>query len=120
MVTNNQLNPVLLPVIRRVMPNIIAHQIVGVQPMTGPVGSIFSMRPGFVNRTLTGEVHVPVIKPYRWKHTWINTNILGEMTRFLGYNIDDKINNQRRNAGNRPPRYEVVGHAIRRRTGKAK
>ena len=32
------LNKVILPVIRRVMPTVIANEIVGVQPMTGPVG----------------------------------------------------------------------------------
>ena len=31
------LNRVILPVIRRVMPTVIANEIVGVQPMTGPV-----------------------------------------------------------------------------------
>ena len=33
---------VLLPMIRRVMPNIIASQLISVQPMTGPVGQIFN------------------------------------------------------------------------------
>ena len=33
------LNRVILPVIRRVMPTVIANEIVGVQPMTGPVGT---------------------------------------------------------------------------------
>ena len=37
-------NPVILSLIRRVMPSIIASQLVGVQPMTGPTGSIFAMR----------------------------------------------------------------------------
>lgn len=37
-------DPVLLPLIRSVMPNIIANQLIDVQPMTGPVGSIFSNR----------------------------------------------------------------------------
>ena len=31
------LNRVILPVIRRVMPTVIANDLVGVQPMTGPV-----------------------------------------------------------------------------------
>ena len=34
------LNRVILPVIRRVMPTVIANELVGVQPMTGPVGQI--------------------------------------------------------------------------------
>jgi len=38
------LNRVILPVIRRVMPTVIANEIVGVQPMTGPVGQIHTLR----------------------------------------------------------------------------
>ena len=37
------LNRVILPVIRRVMPTVIANEIVGVQPMSGPVGQILSL-----------------------------------------------------------------------------
>ena len=38
------LNRVILPVIRRVMPTVIANEIVGVQPMTGPVSQIHTLR----------------------------------------------------------------------------
>ena len=38
------LNRVILPVIRRVMPTVIAHEIIGVQPMTGPVAQIHTLR----------------------------------------------------------------------------
>jgi hypothetical protein len=38
------LNKVILPVIRRVMPTVIANELVGVQPMTGPVGQIHTLR----------------------------------------------------------------------------
>jgi len=38
------LNKVILPIIRRVMPTVIANEIVGVQPMTGPVGQIHTLR----------------------------------------------------------------------------
>jgi hypothetical protein len=38
------LNRVILPVIRRVMPTVIANEIIGVQPMTGPVGQIHTLR----------------------------------------------------------------------------
>ncbi len=39
-----QLNKVILPVMRRVMPTVIANEIVGVQPMTGPIAQIHTMR----------------------------------------------------------------------------
>ena len=38
------LNKVMLPLIRRVMPSVIANEILGVQPMTGPVGQIHTLR----------------------------------------------------------------------------
>ena len=38
------LNRVILPVIRRVMPTVIANELVGFQPMTGPVGQIHTLR----------------------------------------------------------------------------
>ena len=38
------LNRVILPVIRRVMPTVIANELIGVQPMTGPVGQIHTLR----------------------------------------------------------------------------
>jgi Major capsid protein Gp23 len=38
------LNKVILPAIRRIMPNLIANQIIGVQPMSGPAGQIFTMK----------------------------------------------------------------------------
>lgn len=38
------LNKVILPVIRRVMPTVIANELVGVQPMVGPVGQIHTLR----------------------------------------------------------------------------
>ena len=58
------LNRVILPVIRRVMPTVIANEIVGVQPMTGPVGQIHTLRvryaetlnaTGTANDTTAGE-----------------------------------------------------------------
>jgi hypothetical protein len=37
-------DPVLISLVRRSMPNLIAYDICGVQPMTGPTGLIFAMR----------------------------------------------------------------------------
>lgn len=38
------LNKVILPILRRVMPQMVAQQIIGAQPMTGPSSSIFALR----------------------------------------------------------------------------
>ena len=52
------LNRVILPVIRRVMPTVIANEIIGVQPMTGPVGQIHTLRVRYAddgNNVVAGE-----------------------------------------------------------------
>ena len=44
-------DPVLISLVRRAMPNLIAYDICGVQPMTGPTGLIFAMRSQYANTT---------------------------------------------------------------------
>ena len=44
-------DPVLISLVRRSMPNLIAYDICGVQPMTGPTGLIFAMRSRYSNQT---------------------------------------------------------------------
>ena len=47
-------DPILISLIRRSMPNLIAYDICGVQPMTGPTGLIFAMRSQYANSTAKG------------------------------------------------------------------
>jgi hypothetical protein len=46
-------DPVLISLIRRSMPNLIAYDLCGVQPMNGPTGLIFAMRSRYSNQTGT-------------------------------------------------------------------
>jgi hypothetical protein len=46
-------DPVLISLIRRSMPNLIAYDICGVQPMSGPTGLIFAMRSRYTNQSGT-------------------------------------------------------------------
>ena len=46
-------DPVLISLIRRSMPNLIAYDIAGVQPMSGPTGLIFAMRSRYTNQSGT-------------------------------------------------------------------
>lgn len=49
-------DPILISMVRRAMPNLIAYDVCGVQPMTGPTGLIFAMRPNYVESgALSGE-----------------------------------------------------------------
>ena len=47
-------NPVLIALVRRAMPNLMAYDVCGVQPMTGPTGLIFAMKSTYRNSILKG------------------------------------------------------------------
>jgi hypothetical protein len=69
-------DPVLISLVRRAMPNLIAYDIMGVQPMTGPTGLIFAMRARYSNQagdeTFYNEVNT--------RHSTVTTgaNTIGE------------------------------------------
>ncbi len=44
-------DPVLISLVRRALPNLIAYDVCGVQPMTGPSGLIFALRPQYDNQS---------------------------------------------------------------------
>ena len=48
-------DPVLISLIRRAMPNLVAYDLAGVQPMNGPTGLIFAMRSKFTSMDSTSE-----------------------------------------------------------------
>ena len=46
-------DPILISLVRRALPNLIAYDVAGVQPMTGPTGLIFAMRARYANQSGT-------------------------------------------------------------------
>ena len=50
-------DPVLISLVRRAMPNLIAYDIAGVQPMTGPTGLIFAMKSKYTAQDGTEALH---------------------------------------------------------------
>ena len=50
-------DPVLISLVRRAMPNLIAYDIAGVQPMTGPTGLIFAMKSRYTTQGGTEALH---------------------------------------------------------------
>jgi hypothetical protein len=50
-------DPVLISLVRRAMPQLIAYDVCGVQPMTGPTGLIFAMKSRYVSQTGTEALH---------------------------------------------------------------
>jgi len=49
----DQWDPILISLVRRAMPKLIAYDICGVQPMSGPTGLIFAMKSTYTSQTLT-------------------------------------------------------------------
>jgi hypothetical protein len=76
------LNRVILPVIRRVMPTVIANELVGVQPMTGPVGQIHTLRVRYAdssNSTVAGE---EALSPFKIAESYSGNDVsLGSAAR---------------------------------------
>ena len=66
-------DPILISLIRRAMPNLMAYDVCGVQPMTGPTGLIFAMRSQYANSTSkNGEAF------YDEADTSFSTNVTGQ------------------------------------------
>ena len=49
-------DPILISLVRRAMPNLIAYDIAGVQPMSGPTGLIFALKPKFTSTATNSGV----------------------------------------------------------------
>ena len=59
------LNRVILPVIRRVMPTVIANELLGVQPMTGPVGQIHTLRVRYADNATGVTAGEEALSPFK-------------------------------------------------------
>ena len=59
------LNKVILPVIRRVMPTVIANELIGVQPMTGPVGQIHTLRVRYADTGNAATAGEEALSPFK-------------------------------------------------------
>jgi hypothetical protein len=67
------LNRVILPVIRRVMPTVIANELVGVQPMTGPVGQIHTLRVRYSDTTAEVNAGEEALSPFNIARSYSGT-----------------------------------------------
>ena len=71
------LNRVILPVIRRVLPTVIANELVGVQPMTGPVGQIHTLRIRYAEAgsgTTTNTAGEEALSPFKIAEAYSGDN----------------------------------------------
>jgi hypothetical protein len=79
------LNRVILPVIRRVMPTVIANEIVGVQPMTGPVAQIHTLRVRYADAVSDGSAYATsvaagdeALSPFKIATAYSGSNATGQ------------------------------------------
>ena len=56
-------DPVLISMLRRAMPNLVAYDVCGVQPMTGPTGLIFAMRARYDSQSTGTESFYSEVDP---------------------------------------------------------
>ena len=69
------LNRVILPVIRRVMPTVIANEIIGVQPMTGPVGQIHTLRVRYADGADNVVAGEEALSPFKIASAYSGNNV---------------------------------------------
>jgi len=67
-------NPIMISLVRRSMPNLIAYDIAGVQPMTGPTGLIFAMRSRYTNASGTENQYAEPDSDFSGAGTQAGTN----------------------------------------------
>jgi hypothetical protein len=68
------LNKVMLPLIRRVMPTVIANEILGVQPMTGPVGQIHTLRVRYAETAAGVTAGTEALSPFELARAYSGNN----------------------------------------------
>jgi len=69
------LNKVILPVIRRVMPTVIANEIIGVQPMSGPVAQIHTLRVQYADKGDNVTPGEEALSPFKIARAYSGNNV---------------------------------------------
>ena len=67
-------DPILISLVRRAMPNLIAYDVAAVQPMTGPTGLIFAMRSRYTNNAGTENQYAEADSDFSGTGTQAGTN----------------------------------------------
>ena len=73
-------DPVLISLVRRAMPNLIAYDICGVQPMTGPTGLIFALRPQYDSQSGANAFYYEANTGQSTYGKAGNTQVIGDST----------------------------------------
>jgi hypothetical protein len=98
-------DPVLISLIRRSMPNLVAYDLAGVQPMNGPTGLIFAMRSRYTSQTGAETFFDEVDTTFSGQDSGFNVN-----AGFTDGNVGMGTTNNR-NSGSNPGLLNPVGTA---------
>ena len=71
-------DPILIGLVRRALPNLMAYDVCGVQPMTGPTGLIFAMRAKYANTANSGLTATEAL--FNEANTVFSGNVSGSHT----------------------------------------
>ena len=69
-------DPILISLVRRAMPSLIAYDVCGVQPMTGPTGLIFAMKARYTSQTGTEALFNEANTGFAGTGTQLGTDVL--------------------------------------------
>ena len=69
-------DPILISLVRRAMPSLIAYDVCGVQPMTGPTGLIFAMKARYTSQTGTEALFYEANTGFAGTGTQLGTDVL--------------------------------------------
>jgi len=72
-------DPILISLVRRAMPSLIAYDICGVQPMTGPTGLIFAMKARYTSQSGTEALFNEADTGFAGTGTQLGTNVMKAM-----------------------------------------
>lgn len=73
-------DPILISLVRRSLPNLIAYDVCGVQPMTGPTGLIFAMRSMYATNRTVGSGTEAFYNEANTTHAGDQTTVQGSIT----------------------------------------
>jgi hypothetical protein len=73
-------DPILISLVRRAMPSLIAYDICGVQPMTGPTGLIFAMKARYTSQTGVEALFNEAKTEFAGAGTMVGSNVLKNLS----------------------------------------
>ena len=73
-------DPILISLVRRAMPSLIAYDVCGVQPMTGPTGLIFAMKARYTSQAGTEALFNEANTGFAGTGTQVGTDVLSAIS----------------------------------------